>query len=221
MPRRLPALSCFRQSARDLIELDLPGYALGGLSLGEPSSVTYEMVEVCTELLPANKPRYLMGSGYPEDIVSAVRRGIDMFDCVLPTRNGRTGTAFTSQGRVTIRNAKHIADPSPLDPECDCYTCREFTRSYLRHLFIAGEALGPHLLTLHNIHYFIDLVARIRGHIEQGDFAAWSEEFLAHSSRQTAHGPSELEETAPCFRPAKTGAVPDPESAVTGGNSGY
>jgi queuine tRNA-ribosyltransferase len=168
-----------RQSARDLVELDLPGYAIGGLCLGEPSALTYEMIAVCEELLPREKPRYLMGAGYPEDIIAAVRRGVDMFDCVLPTRNGRTGTAFTSQGRVTIRNAQYFQDYTPLDPNCDCYTCRNFTRSYLRHLFIAGEALGPHLLTLHNIHFFIDLMALIRERLAQGDFDAWSKSYLA------------------------------------------
>jgi queuine tRNA-ribosyltransferase len=174
-----------RQSARDLVDLDLPGYALGGLCLGEPSAVTYEMIEVCEEFLPKDKPRYLMGSGYPEDIVNAVRRGVDMFDCVLPTRNGRTGTAFTSQGRVTIRNAQHFQDYTPLDPECDCYTCRNFTRSYLRHLFIAGEALGPHLLTMHNIHFFITLMAMIRAHLEQGDFDSWSRSYLEQASQKS------------------------------------
>jgi queuine tRNA-ribosyltransferase len=163
-----------RQSTRELLELDLPGYALGGLCLGEPSAVTYEMIDCTAELLPRDRPRYLMGAGYPEDIIAAVQRGIDMFDCVLPTRNGRTGTAFTSQGRVTIRNAQYFQDYGPLDPDCTCYTCRNFSRSYLRHLFIAGEVLGPHLLTLHNIHFFTDLMARIRGHIAAGDFAAWA-----------------------------------------------
>jgi len=167
-----------RQSTEQLVALDLPGYAIGGLCLGEPSATTYEMVETCTELMPRDKPRYLMGSGYPEDILAAVSRGVDMFDCVLPTRNGRTGTAFTSEGRVTIRNARHMEDQSPLDANCTCYTCRDFTRSYLRHLFIAGEVLGPHLLTLHNIHFFITLMKNIRAHIEQGDFAEWSQQFL-------------------------------------------
>jgi queuine tRNA-ribosyltransferase len=180
-----------RQSAEGLVALDLPGYAIGGLCLGEPSQTTYEMVETCTELMPKDKPRYLMGSGYPEDIIAAVTRGVDMFDCVLPTRNGRTGTAFTSEGRVTIRNARHIHDQSPLDPNCTCYTCRDFTRSYLRHLFIAGEALGPHLLTLHNIHFFINLMKGIRAHIEQGNFAEWSQQFLTRYRATDAETTSE------------------------------
>jgi queuine tRNA-ribosyltransferase len=168
-----------RQSAQDLVALDLTGYALGGLCLGEPSGLTGEMIETCTPLLPESKPRYLMGAGYPEDIIAAVRRGVDMFDCVLPTRNGRTGTAFVSTGRVTIRNARYAQDYSALDPGCDCYTCRDFTRSYLRHLFIAGEALGPHLLTLHNIHFFTDLMTGIRQSLNEDRFDAWSQEFLA------------------------------------------
>ena len=142
------------------------------------------MVETCTELMPANKPRYLMGAGYPEDIIAAVNRGEDMFDCVLPTRNGRTGTAFTSLGRVTIRNARHSQDNTPLDPNCTCYACRDFTRAYLRHLFIASEVLGPHLLTLHNIHFFITLMSSIRRSLEQGSFREWSQQFLS-SYQQT------------------------------------
>jgi queuine tRNA-ribosyltransferase len=166
------------RSAADLLELDLPGYALGGLCLGEPSDLTYDIVDRVTGLLPADKPRYLMGAGYPEDIIAAVRRGVDMFDCVLPTRNGRTGTAFTSLGRVSIRNAKHSDDPAPLDTECDCYTCRVFCRAYLRHLFVAGEALGPRLLTLHNVRFFQRLMAGIRQAIERDEFEIWTENFL-------------------------------------------
>ncbi|MEO0108172.1 MAG: tRNA guanosine(34) transglycosylase Tgt [candidate division WOR-3 bacterium] len=163
-----------RQSCQELSELDLPGYAIGGLCLGEPSGLTYEVVEICTEQLPVLKPRYLMGAGYPEDIIAAVLRGVDMFDCVLPTRNGRTGTAFTSRGRISIRNQRYTKDYSPLDPECTCYSCRKFSRSYLRHLFIAGEALGPHLLTLHNLHFFVSLMAQIRKSLKNGDFARWA-----------------------------------------------
>jgi len=167
------------RSARSLAALDLPGYAIGGLCLGEPSEVTYDMVERVTVLLPTDKPRYLMGAGYPEDIIAAVRLGVDMFDCVLPTRNGRTGTAFTSAGRVAIRNSRHADDPSALDPACDCYTCRSFSRAYLRHLFVVGEALGPKLLTLHNVRFFQHLMQDIRTAIEQGEFKSWSNEFLS------------------------------------------
>ena len=165
-------------SARSLVELGLPGYAIGGLCLGEPSEVTYDMVTRVTSLLPADRPRYLMGAGYPEDIIAAVRLGVDMFDCVLPTRNGRTGTAFVSSGRVAIRNSRHADDPGALDSRCDCYTCRNFTRAYLRHLFVVGEALGPKLLTLHNVRFYQRLMQGIRTAIEQGAFESWSSEFL-------------------------------------------
>ncbi|MEO0078441.1 MAG: tRNA guanosine(34) transglycosylase Tgt, partial [candidate division WOR-3 bacterium] len=121
----------------------------------------------------------LMGAGYPEDIIAAVEQGIDMFDCVLPTRNGRTGTAFTSTGRVVIRNARYTEDFSPLDAACDCYTCRTFTRAYLRHLFITDEALGPRLLTLHNVRFFLGLMSGIRQAVARGEFLAWTRTFLS------------------------------------------
>ena len=167
------------QSAKSLTKLDLPGYAIGGLCLGEPSEVTYDMVARVAALLPTDRPRYLMGAGYPEDIIAAVRLGVDMFDCVLPTRNGRTGTAFISEGRVAIRNSRHADDQGALDPACDCYTCRSFSRAYLRHLFVVGEALGPKLLTLHNVWFFQRLMSGIRTAIEQGGFESWSSEFLS------------------------------------------
>ncbi|MBM3315924.1 tRNA-guanine transglycosylase, partial [candidate division WOR-3 bacterium] len=168
-----------RQSAEELVELDLPGYAIGGLCLGEPAGLTVELTAQVAAALPAGRPRYLMGAGYPEDIIAAVRSGVDLFDCVLPTRNGRTGTAFTSAGRVMIRNAVHADDSSPLDPGCGCYTCRGFTRAYLRHLFIAAEALGPRLLTLHNVWFFQRLMQEIREGLWAGDFETRAEGFLA------------------------------------------
>ncbi|UCG42822.1 MAG: tRNA guanosine(34) transglycosylase Tgt [candidate division WOR-3 bacterium] len=176
------------RSAAELIELDLPGYAIGGLCLGEPSDLTYELVSTVNALLPIERPRYLMGAGYPEDIIATVGRGVDMFDCVLPTRNGRTGTAFTSAGRLVIKNARHLDDRAPLDPDCQCYTCRRFSRAYLRHLFIVGEALGPRLLTLHNVWFFQNLMRRLRSAIETGEFAEWSGSFLDRyrSVRQTS-----------------------------------
>ncbi|MEO0085915.1 MAG: tRNA guanosine(34) transglycosylase Tgt [candidate division WOR-3 bacterium] len=167
-----------RRSAEELVELDFPGYAIGGLCLGEPSALTYDLAGQVAALLPEERPRYLMGAGYPEDIVAAVRSGIDMFDCVLPTRNGRTGTAFTSAGRVTIRNAAHADDSGPLDSGCGCYTCRTFSRAYLRHLFIAGEALGPKLLTLHNVWFYQRLMQDIRESLKAGRFESWAEGFL-------------------------------------------
>jgi queuine tRNA-ribosyltransferase len=186
-----------RQSASELVALDFAGYALGGLCLGEPSSLTYELVSECTALLPADKPRYLMGAGYPEDIIAAVGRGVDMFDCVLPTRNGRTGTAFTSFGRVVIRNARYAADPEPLDPSCDCYTCRTFSRAYLRHLFVAGEALGPKLLTLHNVWFYQQLMKGIRTAVELGRFEPWTKEFLG----RYADAPAPADETNEASQP--------------------
>jgi len=169
-----------KTSAQATVDLYFTGYAIGGLCLGEPSSVTYEMIDAVRDFIPDKSVCYLMGAGYPEDIIEGVRRGVDMFDCVLPTRNGRTGTAFTSLGRVTIRNAQYLTDFTPLDPNCGCYTCQNFTRAYLRHLFIAGEVLGPKLLTLHNLFFFINLIKNIRQHINQGDFLAWSQDFLAN-----------------------------------------
>ena len=171
-----------KKSAQATVDLDFNGYAIGGLCLGEPSSVTYEMIDAVRDFIPKKSVCYLMGAGYPEDIIEGVRRGVDMFDCVLPTRNGRTGTAFTSLGRVTIRNAQHISDFSSLDLNCDCYTCKNFTRSFLRHLFIAGEALGPKLLTYHNLHFFMNLIKNIRRHIDQNDFLPWSLDFLVNYS---------------------------------------
>jgi len=171
-----------RRSAQELAELDFPGYALGGLCLGEPSELTYELAAAVKEILPPDRPAYLMGAGYPEDIIEAVKLGIDMFDCVLPTRNGRTGTAFTSAGTLAIRNARFADDPAPVDSRCSCYTCRTFSRAYLRHLFIAGEALGPRLLTLHNVWFFQDLVRGIRNSIEAGSFSDWSRTFLSRYS---------------------------------------
>lgn len=166
-------------SAKSLVALDLPGYAIGGLCLGEASQVTYDMVGIVAPLLPVDRPRYLMGAGYPEDIIASVRLGVDMFDCVLPTRNGRTGTAFVSSGRVVIRNSRYADDLGALDPLCDCYTCSNFSRAYLRHLFIVGEALGPRLLTLHNVRFFQRLMLGIRTAIGRREFEAWSSEFLS------------------------------------------
>lgn len=167
------------RNARELVELDAAGYAIGGLCLGEPVGVTNEMVAAVAAELPVDRPRYLMGAGYPENIIAAVRLGVDLFDCVLPTRNGRTGTAFVSDGRVVIRNARYADDPGPLDENCGCATCRGYSRAYLRHLFIAGEALGPRLLTLHNTHFFQNLMSGIREAISRNRFEAWAAAFLA------------------------------------------
>jgi len=174
-----------RQSAEQLLALNFSGYAIGGLCLGEPSELTYEITAEMCALLPEEKPRYLMGAGYPEDMLNAVRSGVDLFDCVLPTRNGRTGTAFVSSGRVLIRNAEYADDDSPLDPNCSCPVCRKFTRAYLRHLFIAGEALGPRLLTYHNIFFFQSFLRSIRQALQQGNLSEWSKGFRAGFQRES------------------------------------
>ncbi len=167
-----------QKSCDEIVQIDFPGYAIGGLCLGEPSELTYELTAAVSARLPFDRPRYLMGAGYPEDIIAAVECGIDLFDCVLPTRNGRTGTAFVSSGRILIRNAEYALDESPLDPACDCDTCQNFSRAYLRHLFVAGEALGPRLLTFHNLWFFQSLLRKIRKAIADGNLTDWSEGFL-------------------------------------------
>jgi queuine tRNA-ribosyltransferase len=150
------------RSAEGLLKIGFPGYAVGGLSVGEPPAQMYATLDCTVPLLPSDRPRYLMGVGRPEDILEAVCRGIDMFDCVMPTRNGRNAMVFTSRGPVRLRNAVHAKDQSPLDPECPCVACQRYTRSYLRHLFVAGEMLGPILASLHNITYYQTLVRQIR-----------------------------------------------------------
>lgn len=148
--------------AEALKELDAPGYAIGGLSVGEPRDLSQEMVAITAPALPADRPRYVMGVGMPEEIPWYVSHGVDMMDCVLPTRNARNGYLFTSQGKVVIKQAQYLEDEGPLDPACNCYTCRTFSRAYLRHLFQAGEILFSCLATLHNIHHFLDLMRRVR-----------------------------------------------------------
>ena len=159
-----------RECARRLVDLDFDGYAIGGLCVGEPKDETFEIVDRTTEVIPRGQIRYLMGAGYPEDIVDAVALGIDLFDCVLPTRNGRTGTAFTSGGKVMIRNGRYRDDDQPLDPSCNCYTCKNFCRAYLRHLFMSNEMLGPRLLTYHNIFFFNRFMKQIQDSIVKGRF---------------------------------------------------
>lgn len=166
-----------RKSAEDIVKLDLPGYAIGGLSVGEPKDLMCSVLDGCVDLLPEDKPRYLMGVGTPDYLFEGVERGIDMFDCVLPTRIGRNGTALTSFGQVNIKNARFERDFSPLDPECDCYTCRNYSRAYLRHLFKSGEILSSMLLTEHNLHFLVNTMAGIRRSIEEDRFAEHKEEF--------------------------------------------
>ncbi len=164
-------LALRRESAEEILEVGFEGYALGGLSVGEPKSETYDVVEATTGLLPADRPRYLMGVGTPEDLAECVARGVDMFDCVMPTRNARNGCAFTSEGKLTVKNARYARDEKPLDPACACAVCRRYSRAYLRHLFLAGEMLAGILTTHHNIYFYLDTMARIRQAILSGDFS--------------------------------------------------
>jgi len=159
--------------ASELVDIDFPGYAIGGLSVGEPKDLMYETIEWTTKLLPEHKPRYLMGVGAPDDLLEAIGRGVDMFDCVLPTRIARHGSVFTSRGQITVRNAAYARDFSPLDPECNCYTCRHFTRAYIRHLLKANEILGMRLTSYHNLAFLTNLVARAREAILDGRFEEW------------------------------------------------
>ncbi|MBN1164184.1 MAG: tRNA guanosine(34) transglycosylase Tgt [Candidatus Krumholzibacteriota bacterium] len=165
------------RSVRELVALDYPGYAIGGLSVGESKQDLLDMTELTARLLPRNKVRYLMGVGFPQDLVEAVSRGVDLFDCVMPTRNARNGTVFTSRGRVVIRNASHTRDFGPLDPDCHCPTCSRYSRAYLRHLFMAEEMLGPRLATLHSLYFYLHLLEQMRQAIRDGVFRQWKREF--------------------------------------------
>ena len=162
-----------RMAAEHVLSMNMDGYAIGGLSVGEPTEKMYEMLEVLDNTLPSDKPRYLMGVGAPRDLLAGMAAGIDMFDCVLPTRNARNGTLFTFQGKVNIKRAEYREDDSPLDPTCPCYACRTFSRAYLRHLHTAGEILAYRLNSLHNLTYFLDLVRGARAAIAQGGFAEY------------------------------------------------
>lgn len=159
-----------RESAEEVMEIGFPGYALGGLSVGEPKSETYDVAECTAALLPQDRPRYLMGVGTPEDLGECVARGIDMFDCVMPTRNARNGTAFTSEGKLVVRNARYARDETPLDPACRCMVCRRYSRAYIRHLFMAHEILGATLATVHNLHFYLDTMRKFRHAIISGGF---------------------------------------------------
>jgi len=167
-----------RQSAEQIVELDLPGYAIGGLSVGEPKPLMYEVLDACVDYLPAEKPRYLMGVGSPDCLFEGVERGIDLFDCVLPTRIARNGTAFTSRGRVSVKNAKYARDFGPLDPNCDCDICRNYSLAYLRHLYKANEILSSMLLTEHNLHFLVHTMEQIRKSIEEDRFWEYKKTFL-------------------------------------------
>ena len=168
------------ESAKQTVDVGFEAYAIGGLSVGEPPPVMYDIVSHTTPFLPADRPRYLMGVGTPEDIVEAVARGVDMFDCVLPTRNARNGQLFTSQGRINIDNAQYAEDEGPIDPACSCYTCRTYSRAYLRHLSRVNEMNAATLNTLHNLHFYLDTLRRIRESLRFGRFETFRHEFLRH-----------------------------------------
>jgi len=165
------------KSAHDLIGMDFDGYAIGGLSVGEPKSIMWDMVDTIIELFPRNKPRYLMGLGFPDDIVEGVKRGIDMFDCVIPTRLARNGNLFTWNGRINIKNAKYTRDERPVDDGCECYTCKTFSRAYLRHLLVSHELTSFYLNTLHNMYFYSDLLKRVREAISKGMFEIFYDDF--------------------------------------------
>ncbi len=171
------------RAAAALTDIGFEGYALGGLAVGEPQAVMFKVVEETTPALPQDQPRYLMGVGKPLDLVGSVLRGIDMFDCVLPTRSGRTGQAFTARGQVNIRNARHQADPRPLDPDCPCTACTRFSRAYLHHLTKAGEMLGPILMTQHNLTFYQSLMARLRQTIQEARAQAFAAGFAEEQAR--------------------------------------
>jgi queuine tRNA-ribosyltransferase len=178
-----------------LLPLDLPGIALGGLSVGEPAEIMYDVAGFCTDLLPAAKPRYVMGVGTPSNLVTLIGLGVDMFDCVLPTRNARNGTVYTWDGPFHYKAARHAAEiDEPIDRRCGCYTCSNFSRAYLRHLFVAGEILALELASIHSIHFFQDLMAECRRQIVAGSYASWSAELLVRwesgSRKEGVAGPA-------------------------------
>ena len=172
-----------KRSSELLATLDVDGYAIGGLRFGEPTKDMDAMVKLSIATLPSTKPRYLMGVGKPDDIVGAVKRGVDMMDCVLPSRSGRTGQAWTRRGQVNIKNARHQDDPRPLDEECTCPACRNYSRAYLHHVFRAQEMISGMLLTWHNLHYFQEIMSGMRAAIAEGRFDAWQADFHAQRAQ--------------------------------------
>jgi queuine tRNA-ribosyltransferase len=173
-----------RDHAAALVDIGFDGYAIGGLSVGEEKELMHAMTEATVPALPVDSPVYLMGVGTPADLVEGVWRGVDMFDCVMPTRNARNGSLFTSSGKITIKNARYRDDPRPLDEGCRCYTCRNYSRAYLSHLFHAREILSYHLNTIHNLHYYLNLMAEIRRAIEIDSFARWRKDFYSKLEHQ-------------------------------------
>lgn len=171
-----------QKSVDDLVKLDFDSYAIGGLAVGEPTEIMYDMVNFTTDLMPLERPRYLMGVGKPENILEAIDRGIDMFDCVMPTRNARNANLFTHSGTLSMRNAQYKSDFTAVDDKCDCYTCRNHTRAYLRHLFIAGEILALELASIHNLTFYLKLVDLARKKIIEGTFREWKNNFINNIS---------------------------------------
>jgi queuine tRNA-ribosyltransferase len=174
------------RSAEELQEIGFDGYALGGLSVGEEAAAMYDMMEAALPLLPADQPRYVMGVGTPENLIEGVARGVDMFDCVMPTRNARNGVLFTHFGKIVIKQARYIDDPLPIDPDCDCYVCRHYSRAYLRHLYQNNEILAAMLNTRHNLHYYLGLMAGARDAIAAGRFTEYRQEFYRRRQPESA-----------------------------------
>lgn len=172
------------KSMEQICSVDLPGYALGGFSVGEPMHLMHELLPHVAPQMPGNKPRYLMGVGTPTDLIIAIDSGVDMFDCVMPTRVARNGTIYTWGGKVSIKRAEYKEDPSPLDPECDCYTCKNYTKAYLRHMFLSGEILGSRLNTIHNIHFYMKLMERAREAIAEGRWAEFRDNCLTRFTKK-------------------------------------
>jgi queuine tRNA-ribosyltransferase len=169
-----------KEAAERLIEIGFAGYALGGLSVGEPEDLRYNLIKQTIEFLPEGKPHYLMGVGTPVDILEAISLGTDMFDCVMPTRNGRNGVAFTREGKLNLRNAQYTCDFKPIDEGCNCYACKNYSRSYIRHLFNADEILGLRLVSLHNLYFYAHLMQEIREAIRQARFTEFKQDFINH-----------------------------------------
>ena len=179
------------RSANDLVSLDYDGFAIGGLSVGELNNEMYDTVEHTVQYMPTDKPRYLMGVGTPEDLIENIERGIDMFDCVMPTRNARHAILFTWDGVISVRNATYKNDFTKVDEDCDCYTCANYSRAYLRHLFNAGEILALELASIHNLHFYLDLMKTARGKIKEGIFVEWKNEIVNKISIKNNINPEE------------------------------
>jgi queuine tRNA-ribosyltransferase len=185
-----------RRAVEETVAMGCDGFAIGGMAVGEPKAAMYDLTAAAAAQLPADRPRYLMGVGKPEDLVEGVARGVDLFDCVLPTRNARNGQCFTAQGPVVIKQARYARDGGPLDEHCHCYTCRRFSRAYLRHLFVSAELLAYRLLTLHNLRFFLDLMADLRTAIAGGSFASFRTRFLSRTLVSSEGVSRELEPEA-------------------------